>query len=257
LLFIHIGLQKTGTTSLQYYLKGSKILKNPLDKARFVKTREGHFKTSGNQTFFKKCRNNKLIKSSFANSNREIKIITCENFSSPYDKLISLKNLLNFLTREKINFKILYTSRNFEDFCKSLYVEEVTNSFSCEMRSYKKFRKYTKLHILNLEKIIDKYPLIQFKYSKNVNAEILKTLLKYKKNDVIAIGNIKENKKNFKVDIKKIEKIAFSNRFFGWLSIYRYKLRYRFKNDYLKAPPIYIFGTYLRSLLNLFLLNNY
>ena len=54
MLFIHIGLQKTGTTSLQFLLEKSNILKFPLDKVRFVKSIQGSFKSSGNQKFFKK-----------------------------------------------------------------------------------------------------------------------------------------------------------------------------------------------------------
>ena len=48
------------------------------------------------------------------------------------------------------------------------------------MRSYKKFRYYTKLIILNLEYFNVKYPLIAFKYSKKVNSEIMKTLFQGK-----------------------------------------------------------------------------
>ena len=133
MIFIHIGLQKTGTTSLQFLLEKSNILKYPLDRVRFVNSRKGNFKSSGNQKFFKLCRKKELSKYYFENSNKEKKIITCENFSSPYDNLVSLKNLLDFLTIEKIDFKIVYTSRNFEDYSRSLYEEEVTNSLSCEM----------------------------------------------------------------------------------------------------------------------------
>jgi len=253
LLFIHIGLQKTGTTSLQFLLEKSNILKFSLDKVRYANSRKGSSKIAGNQAFFKKCRKKELFKSYFENSNKEKKFITCENFSSPYDKLVSLKNLLNFLTREKIDFKIIYTSRNFEDYARSLYVEEVTNSLSCEMRSYIRFKKYTKLHILNLEKLINLYPLIKFDYSTNVNSKILKYLFPEVFNE-IDLKNTYKNNKNFNVDINEIEKIAFNNRIFGWLKNYRYKLRKNFKNDNYKAPLIYIIGTYFRSLLNLFFL---
>ena len=254
MIFIHIGLQKTGTTSLQFLLQKSNILKYPLDKVRFVDSVEESFKSSGNQKFFKKCRKNELSKSYFINSNEEKKIITCENFSSPYDKLISLKNLLNFLSKEAIDFKIVYTSRNFEDYSKSLYVEEVTNSISCEMRSYSCFKKYTKLHIINLEKFINLYPLIKFEYSKNVNSKILKYVFPEKYNE-IDLENTINNKKNFRVEINEIEKIAFKNRFLGWFGNYRHELRKKFKNDVYKASLLYILGTYFRSLLNLFLLN--
>ena len=253
MLFIHIGLQKTGTTSLQFLLEKSNILKFPLDNVRFVNSIQGSFKSSGNQKFFKKCRKKELSKSFFENSNKEKKIITCENFSSPYDKLISLKNLLNFLTREKIDFRIIYTARNFEDYSRSLYVEEVTNSLSCEMRSFIKFKKYTKLHILNLEKLINSYPLIKFEYSRNVNSKILKYLLSEKFHE-LEFDNILNNKKQFEVNINEIEKIAFKNRFLGWFRNYRYKVRNKFKNDYFEPPLLYILGTYFRSLLNLFFL---
>ena len=43
MIYIHIGLQKTGTTSLQYILEKMNLLKHPLDKSRYTNSKEKDF----------------------------------------------------------------------------------------------------------------------------------------------------------------------------------------------------------------------
>ena len=43
MIYIHIGLQKTGTTSLQYILEKMNLLKHPLDKSRYTNSKEKEF----------------------------------------------------------------------------------------------------------------------------------------------------------------------------------------------------------------------
>ena len=52
MIYIHIGLQKTGTTSLQYYLDKNNLLKFPLDPIKRTKINNELFYSSGNQEFF-------------------------------------------------------------------------------------------------------------------------------------------------------------------------------------------------------------
>ena len=53
MIYIHIGLQKTGTTSLQYILEKMNLLKHPLDKSRYTNSKEKEFYSSGNQKIFR------------------------------------------------------------------------------------------------------------------------------------------------------------------------------------------------------------
>ena len=43
--------------------------------------------------------------------------------------------------------------------------------------------------------------------------------------------------------------VAKKNRIFGWIPTYRKNLRKKHKEDILKAPLIYVFLTYIRSLI--------
>ena len=54
MIFLHIGLQKTGTTSLQFLLQELQLLKFPLNKVRYVSCNNKNFYTSGNQYFLQK-----------------------------------------------------------------------------------------------------------------------------------------------------------------------------------------------------------
>ena len=246
MIYIHIGLQKTGTTSLQYYLDKNNLLKFPLDPIKRSKINNDLFYSSGNQEFFCRCRKNNLKETDFQNLLMKDTIITCENFSNPGDNLKSLKNLLSYLSKTKNKFIIILTLRDFEDYCKSMYAEAVTNSFVCEMRSFNIYRNYLERHFNKLNKLLIDYPVKKFNYSKEINFQIIQFLTSNK----FIYENLLMNKKNkhFKYNIKDLEKLAFGNRLKGWIPNYRIKLRKNFKNESLDAPLIYIVLTYLRSL---------
>ena len=246
MIYIHIGLQKTGTTSLQYYLDKNNLLKFPIDALKHTKSNSDLFYSSGNQEFFYKCRRNNLKEIDFKNFLMKDTIITCENFSNPSDNLKSLKNLLSYLSKTKNKFTIILTLRDFEDYCKSMYAEAVTNSFVCEMRSFKNYRNYLERYLNNLNQLLMDYPLKKFNYSKEINSEIIQFMT----NKKFMYKNLFMNKKNknYKYNIRDLEKLAYENRLKGWIPNYRIKLRRNFKNESLQAPIYYIFLTYLRSL---------
>ena len=122
MIYIHIGLQKTGTTSLQYILEKMNLLKHPLDKLRYTISKEKEFYSSGNQKIFILSTKNKLKKSYFEDKANKNVIISCENFTNPYNKLKGLKNLLSFLTSNNLNFILICTLRDFDNFSNSLYI---------------------------------------------------------------------------------------------------------------------------------------
>jgi len=246
MIYIHIGLQKTGTTSLQYYLDKNNLLKFPLNPLKHTKSNSDLFYSSGNQEFFYRCRRNNLKETDFHNSSMKDIIITCENFSNPGDNLKSLKNLLSYLSKTKNKFTIILTLRDFEDYSKSMYAEAVTNSFVCEMRSFKNYRNYLERYLNNLNQLLMDYPLKKFNYSKEINFQIIQFMTSNK----FFYKNFFMNKKNanYKYNIRDLEKLAYGNRFKGWIPNYRIKLRRNFKNEPLRAPLYYIFLTYLRSL---------
>ena len=99
MIFLHIGLQKTGTTSLQFILDKENLLRFPIDPVQKSKEKTNLFYSSGNQQFFYRCRRNDLRETDFQSSSKKNIIITCENFSNPDDNLKSLNNLLDYLTK--------------------------------------------------------------------------------------------------------------------------------------------------------------
>ena len=254
MIYIHIGLQKTGTTSLQYFLDRNNLLKFPIDPLKNTKTNSDLFHSSGNQEFFYRCRRNNLKETDFHNLFMKDTIITCENFSNPGDNLKSLKNLLSYLSKTKNKFTIILSLRDFEDYCKSMYAEAVTNSFVCEMRSFKNYRNYLERYINKLNKLLIDYPVKKFNYSKEINFQIIQFITSNK----FIYKNLLMNKKNYKYNTKDLEKLAYGNRLKGWIPNYRIKLRKNFKNESLEAPLYYIVLTYLRSLFALIcsILNN-
>ena len=52
MIYIHIGLQKTGTTSLQFILNEHKLLKFPLDPVKNIKTKKINFIVLEIKNFF-------------------------------------------------------------------------------------------------------------------------------------------------------------------------------------------------------------
>lgn len=247
MIFLHIGLQKTGTTSLQFILDKKNLLRFSIDPIKKNKVKSNLFYSSGNQNFFYRCRRNNLKESDFQSSSEKNIIITCENFSNPDDNLKSLRNLLNYLTRKKKIFIIVLTYRNFEDYCKSMYAEAITNSFVCEMRLFKNYKKSLNLYINKLNKLLFKYPVKRFKYDDKVNFRIFKFITG---NDLKGLNiYINTKRQNCNFEIKELEKIAIRNRLRGWIPKYRCHLRRKYKNDDLNANFIYVLLTYLRSLL--------
>ncbi len=246
MIYIHIGLQKTGTTSLQFILNNEKLLTFPIDPVKNIKTKNNLFYSSGNQEFFYICKRNNLKEIYFKNSSKKDIIITCENFSNPDDNLKSLKNLLNYLTKKvKKKFIIICTYRNEKDYCKSMYTEAVTNSFVCEMRLFNEYKIYIENHIKSLNKLLDNYPVKKFFYGKDINNKIFKYISGYELIDKEISNNKKNSKFSFK--IKDIEKIAKINRIKGWLPKYRSQLRSNYKNDQFQASFFYVLFTYIRS----------
>ena len=247
MIYIHIGLQKTGTTSLQYFLREMDLLRFPLDPVRNIKNSDQIFYSSGNQEFFLKCRKNNLEESYFQNLSRKDIVISCENFSNPDDNLVSLNNLLKYLKRNfPKQFILICTFRDINQYCKSMYVEAVTNSFVCEMRSFEKYKRSLELYLDQLNKLLLEYPSKKFKYDINVNFRIFK----YITGDNLVCENVFTNVKDKKIclGIKDLEKLAMRNMLNGWNIKYRSQLRRKYKNDILEASFIYILLTYLRSL---------
>ena len=107
MIFLHIGLQKTGTTSLQFLLQELQLLKFPLNKVRYISCNNKNFYTSGNQSFYKDCVRNKFNLKDFKEMGIKNNIITCENFTDLYGGLIGLRNLITFL--EIKNIAVSYT----------------------------------------------------------------------------------------------------------------------------------------------------
>ena len=249
MIFLHIGLQKTGTTSLQYILNKKNLLRFPIDPIMKIKEKSNFFYTSGNQKFFYRCRRNSFKETDFKSSSNKNVIITCENFSNPDDNLKSLNNLLNYLTNKKKKFIIVLTYRNFEDYCKSMYAEAITNSFVCEMRLYENYKKSLDIHINKLNKLIMDYPVKRFKYDNQINSKIFKFITGNELIDSKIFINNKRQNCNF--EIKELEKIAVRNRLNGWIPKYRFALRRKYKNVDFDSSFIYIILTYLRSLLRL------
>ena len=249
MIFIHIGLQKTGTTSLQFLLEKKNLLRFPIDHIKKNNQKSNFLYSSGNQEFFYRCRRNNFKVNDFENLSRKNIIITCENFSNPDDNLKSLKNLLNHLIKIKEKFVIVITHRDFDDYCKSMYAESITNSFVCEMRPFKKYKKSLRIHINKLNKLLSDYPVKIFKYDEKVNLRIFEFITG---NDLKSFPFYYNKKiKNVNFEIKELEKIALLNRLKGWIPKYRSELRFKYKNDFLNANYIYILLTYLRSILRL------
>ena len=250
MIYIHIGLQKTGTTSLQYILKKMNLLKHPLDNLRLINSNEKESYSSGNQKIFRFSRKNKLKKSYFEDKENKNIIISCENFTNPYDKLRGLKNLLSFLNSNNLNFILICTLRDFDDFSRSLYIEEITNSISCEMRTFQSYKKYLKKHLNNLQNILSLYPTKIFHYDKNINQNIIKFIVNKETIDESLFYNYKNKK--ISVDFKEIEKLAIKNRYLGWLPKYRKDLRMKYKKNNINPKFYYTFLSFLRSYKRLF-----
>ncbi len=250
MIYIHIGLQKTGTTSLQFILNAEKLLTFPLDPVKNIKTKKNIFYSSGNQEFFYQCKRNNLKEIYFKDPSKKDIIISCENFSNPEDNLKSLRNLLNYLTKKvKKKFIIICTYRADKDYFKSMYAEAITNSFVCEMRLFSEYKKYLMDHIKKLNNLLEYYPVEKFFYDKDINSKIFKYLSGYDLVDKKLLTNKKNS--NYSFEIKDLEKIAKINRIKGWLPQYRFELRSNYKNDQLKASFLYILLTYLRSVFRL------
>ena len=247
MIFLHIGLQKTGTTSLQFLLQELELLKFPLNKVRYISCNNKNFYTSGNQSFYQDCVRNKFNLKDFKEMGIKNNIITCENFTDLYGGLIGLRNLITFLEIKNIEYEIIYTKRDFDEYAESLYAEFVINSFACEMRSFKIFKKYLKKNINNLETLISSLKIKRFFYSKNINNEIINYIC----GENINTNKIYNNKRNssIKYEINYLQSIAKKNRIFGWIPTYRKNLRKKHKEDILNAPLIYVFLTYIRSLI--------
>ena len=58
-----------------------------------------------------------------------------------------------------------------------------------------------------------------------------------------------KRKSSIKYEINYLQSIAKKNRIYGWIPTYRKNLRKKHKEDILNAPLIYIFLTYIRSLI--------
>ena len=245
MIYIHIGLQKTGTTSLQYILQEMNLLKHPLDKIRFKNSKEKEFYSSGNQKIFRYSKQRKLKKSYFEDKAHKNVIISCENFTNPYDKLKGLKNLLNFLASNNLKFILICTLRDFDDFSKSLYIEQVTNSIACEMRTFQSYKKSLKKHLNNLENILSLYPTKIFQYDKNINQNIINFILDKKNFNESLFYNYKNNK--ISVDFDEIEKLAIKNRYLGWLPKYRKDLRWKYKKNDINPKLNHTILSFLRS----------
>ena len=247
MIFLHIGLQKTGTTSLQFSLQELQLLKFPLNKVRYINCNNKKIYTSGNQSFYQDCVRNKFNLKDLEENGIKNSIITCENFTDPYASLIGLKNLIKFLESKNIDYEIIYTNRDFDEYAESLYSEFVINSFACEMRSFKIFKKYLKKHIHNLENLISSLKVKRFTYSENINNEIIDYIC----GENIYTNKIYNNKRksSIKYDINYLQSIANKNRIYGWIPTYRKNLRKKHKEDILNAPLIYLFLTYIRSLI--------
>ena len=245
MIYIHIGLQKTGTTSLQYILEKMNLLKHPLDKLRFINIKEKEFYSSGNQKIFRYSKQNKLKKSHFIDKANKNVIISCENFTNPYDKLRGLKNLLSFLTSNNLKFILICTLRDFDDYSKSLYIEQITNSIACEMRTFQSYKKSLKKHLNNLNDILSLYPTKIFHYDKNINQNIINFILDKKSINENLFNNFKNNKSL--VDFNEIENLAIKNRYLGWLPKYRKELRLKYKKNDINPKFHYTFLSFLRS----------
>ena len=250
MIYIHIGLQKTGTTSLQYILEKMNLLKHPLDKSRYTNSKEKEFYSSGNQKIFRLSKKNKLKKSYFEDKANKNVIISCENFTNPYNKLKGLKNLLSFLTSNNLNFILICTLRDFDNFSKSLYIEQVTNSIACEMRTFQSYKKSLKKHLNNLENILSLYPTKIFHYDKNINQNIINFILNKRTFNEILFHNYKNKK--ISVDFDSVERLAIKNRYLGWLPKYRKDLRMKYKNNNVNPKLHYTFLSFLRSYKRLF-----
>ena len=142
---------------------------------------------------------------------------------------------------------LIYTKRDFDEYAESLYAEFVINSLACEMRSFKIFKKYLKKNINNLETLISSLKIKRFFYGKNINNEIIN----YISGENINTNKIYNNKRksSIKYEINYLQSIANKNRIFGWITTYRKNLRKKHKEDILNAPLIYVFLTYIRSLI--------
>ena len=245
MIYIHIGLQKTGTTSLQYILEKMNLLTHPLDKLRYINSKDKEFYSSGNQKIFRYSKKNKLKKSYFEDKSNKNVIISCENFTNPYDKLRGLKNLLSFLTSNKLNFILICTLRDFDDFSKSLYIEQVTNSIACEMRTFQSYKKSLKKHLNNLQHILSLYPTKIFQYDKNINQNIINFFLDKKTFDESLFNYYKNNK--ISEDFDTIERLAIKNRYLGWFPKYRKDLRLKYKNNNIDPKFQYTFLSFLRG----------
>jgi len=245
MIYIHIGLQKTGTTSLQYILEKINLLTHPLNKLRFTDGKEKEFYSAGNNKIFKYSKQKKLKKSYFEDKTNKNVIISCENFTNPYDKLRGLKNLLSFLTSNNLKFILICTLRDFDDFSKSLYIEQITNSKACEMRTFQSYKKSLKNHLNNLHNILSLYPTKIFHYDKNINQNIINFIDKEKTIDESLFYNFKNNTKSVAFD--EIEKIAIKNRYLGWWPKYRKELRMNYKKNNINIPFSYSFITFLKS----------
>ena len=250
MIYIHIGLQKTGTTSLQFILNKEKLLTFPIDPVKNIKTKNHLFYSSGNQEFFYLCKRNNLKEIYFKNSSKKDIIISCENFTNPEDNLNSLRNLLNYLTKKvKKKFVIICTYREHKDYYKSMYAEAVTNSFACEMRLFNEYKSYIDKHIKSLNMLLANYPVKKFFYGKDINNKIFKYISGYDLVEKKLLNNKKNTKYNF--EIKNLEEIAKRNRIKGWMPKYRFRLRSKHKKDEFQASFLYILLTYIRSFFRL------
>ena len=252
MLYIHIGLQKTGTTALQLALARSCQLVYEFDKPKRVFNELGAtLYSSGNQNFFVKCKQNKF-------SEKDIKLlhsggfISSENFTNLVSGTTALKNLLTALKNDDVPYEILITIRNVDEYIESLYAELTTNSLMCEMRSFQHFYEKIKSEFNKLLVILESEPKKIFHYSPRINEEILIYIGARNYNNLVQQKN---SKLNNKLSIGEYEVIAKRNRYLGFSKIYRYKLRNKFKGDNLKASHFYIVFTYLRALLRLIMWN--
>lgn len=246
MLYLHIGLQKTGTTALQLALSQSEMLIYAFDRPRkIVHKREVDLYSSGNQKFYLKCKKN-IITANDIELLRTGGFISCENFTNLVSGISALKNIINILKKNKIDYEILITYRVLDEYIPSLYAELTTNSLMCEMRSYSDFCKKIKKEFTKLQALLEQEPKIEFQYSPEVNDKILEHI---GAGQYRLFNSRKNSKTNQSQNIKYYEAIAVKNRTNGCWKHYRKKLRNKHKGDEFNASHFYVFMTYFRSLM--------
>lgn len=242
--YIHIGLQKTGTTALQIYLDNYhkninspfKINQKEIDQSRY---------TSGHQFIFNLANSNKLSLSLF--DKIQSNFISCENFTNPINNLKAIKNLTQFFCNHNINYEFMLTERSFEDYSESLYFEQVINSFACEVRDYDQFKHDLNSFLGKLNLFLADHPTKRFNFSEHICTDILK----YVGIDVNHwdktenLYNVSKTKHRLAV----AKKISVLNRKYGYLKNYRRKLRMKYKTDAFSRSHYYCMITYLRAML--------